>query len=93
MTAPRATRKRTFEIRENLPAPNSAEGALFHYTPDEAAQWTPFRGRTLRNMATKHEIEHSRNGRVIYFTGEQIVALAQRHVVKPFQKPAVARAA
>lgn len=93
MTAPQATRKRVSEIRDNLPAPNTTEGALFHYNPDEASQWTPFSGRTLRDMATKHEVEHSRNGRVIYFTGSQIVALAESYVVKPFKKPAVRAAA
>ena len=93
MTAPQATksapRKRPApKIRENLPAPTTPEGQLFHYTPYEAAPWTPFSGRTLADMIARKEIDHVFNGRDNYLTGRQIVALAERYTVEPFRKPA-----
>jgi hypothetical protein len=97
VTAPRATktapRKRPApKIREDLPAPQTAEGLLFHYTPHEAAQWTPYSGRTLTDMIARREIEYVFNGRDNYLTGAQIVALVERYTVKPFSKPARAAA-
>ena len=97
MTAPQATksapRKRPApKIRENLPAPQTAEGLLFHYTPYEAAPWTPYSGRTLTDMIARREIEYVSNGRDNYLTGAQIVALADRYRVKPYSKPARAAA-
>ena len=86
MTAPRATSKRVPKIREELPAPNTPEGQLFHYTPHEAAKWTPFSGRTLTDMIAAKKIEYVHNGRDNYLTGAQIVALAESYVVKPFAK-------
>lgn len=93
MTAPQATktapRKRPApKIRENLPAPQTAEGQLFHYTPYEAAAWAPFSGRTLADMIARREIDYVFNGRDNYLTGAQIVALVERYTVKPFSKPA-----
>ena len=97
MTAPQATtsasRKRPApKIRENLPAPQTAEGLLFHYTPHEAAQWTPYSGRTLADMCARREIDYVFNGRDNYLTGAQIVALVESRTVKPFSKPARAAA-
>ncbi|MFF4090340.1 hypothetical protein ACFYY9_26190 [Streptomyces nigra] len=93
MTAPRATRTRTPKIRENLPAPQTAEGLYFHYKPAEAAQWTPFSPRTITDMIARREIDYVFNGRDNYLTGAQIVALVERYTVKPFTKPAHATAA
>lgn len=84
MTAPRATRQP--KIRENIPAPNTPEGELFHYRPEEAAQWTPFAARTLRDMVARKEVPHVSNGRDTYFTGQQIVEISRRYVVEPFKK-------
>jgi len=98
VTAPQATksapRKRPApKIRENLPAPQTAEGLLFHYTPYEAAQWTPFSGRTLTDKLARREFDFQSNSRDNYLTGAQIVALVERYTVKPFSKPQPARAA
>lgn len=97
MTAPQATktapRKRPApKIRENLPAPQTAEGLLFHYTPYEAARWAPFSGRHIAEMCRRKEIDYVFNGRDNYLTGAQIVALVEKYTVKPFTKPARAAA-
>ena len=88
MTAPQATRKREPKIRENLPGPQTPEGLLFHYRPHEAAQWTPFTGRTISDMIARREIDYVFNGRDNYLTGAQIIALVERYTVKPFVAPA-----
>lgn len=94
MTAPQATKPATRrkrpapKIREDLPAPQTIEGQLFHYTPYEAERWTPYSGRTIADMIARREIEHVCNGRDNYLTGAQIVALIESHTIKPFAKPA-----
>jgi hypothetical protein len=90
-TAPR--KRPEPKIRENLPAPNTPEGELFHYTPYEAARWTPFSGRTLADKIARKEIEYVFNGRDSYLTGRQIIAISESYVVKPFATPKPARAA
>jgi len=92
VTAPQATKsapkKRSApQIREELPAPQTDEGLLFHYTPYEAAKWAPFSGRTLADMIARREIDYVFNGRDNYLTGAQIVALVERYTVKPFVAP------
>jgi hypothetical protein len=91
VTTPQATktapRKRPApRVREDLPAPQTAEGLLFHYTPAEAARWTPFSYRTLLDLIRNREIEYVFNGRDNYLTGAQIIALNERYTVKPFSK-------
>ncbi|KOG33338.1 hypothetical protein [Streptomyces resistomycificus] len=98
MTAPQATtsapRKRPApKIREKLPAPQTAEGQLFAYTPYEAAIWAPFSGRKIAEMCRRKEIDYVFNGRDNYLTGAQIVALIERYTVKPFSKAEPARVA
>jgi hypothetical protein len=95
VTAPQATKTRKRpapRIRENLPAPQTPEGLLFHYTPYEAAQWTPYSGRTLADKLACREFDFQSNTRDNYLTGAQIVAIAESHTVKPFTKPARAAA-
>lgn len=97
MTTPQATKTATSKrpapkVRDNLPAPQTPEGLLFHYTPAEAAQWTPFSYRTLIDKIARREIDYVFNGRDNYLTGAQIVTLAERFTVRPFEKPTRAAA-
>ncbi|MYY79680.1 MULTISPECIES: hypothetical protein [unclassified Streptomyces] len=95
MTAPRATKSKrpAPKIRENLPAPQTPEGQLFCYTPYEAAKWTPYSGRTLADMIAAREIDYVRNDRDNYLTGAQIIALVEKHTVRPFKKSTVTKSA
>lgn len=90
MSAPSAIEKlpRTPQIRPNLPAPSSVEGELFHYKPIEAAQWLPFSGRKLLEMAYRREIEHVNNGNRIWFSGLNIRAITLQFTVAPFKSAA-----
>jgi hypothetical protein len=97
VTAPQATktepRKRSApKIRENIPAPASPEGELFHYTPEEAALWLPFPARRLRLMAFAREVEHVNSGNKIWFSGLNVRAITEQFTVQPFTKPARAAA-
>lgn len=83
MTAPRATSKATdLKIREGIPFPSTAEGELFHYTPDEAAQWLPFSARKLREMAYLREVPHGNNGNRVWFAGLHIRAITEQFTVE-----------
>jgi len=93
VTAPQATHtsprtRSNPKIRENIPAPSTPSGELFHYTPEEAAQWLPFVPRKLRLMAFAREIPHVNNGNKIWFSGLNIRAITEQFTVQPFTKAA-----
>lgn len=68
MSAPRHP-----EIRQDIPLPNTPEGELFIYTPEETAQWTPLSARTLRDKATAGDIPRaSGKNQPIRFNGQNI---------------------
>lgn len=101
MTAPQATESipeatestSAPKIRENLPAPASAEGELFHYTLDEAALWLPFSVVKLRRMVHARQIPHVNNGNKIWFSGRNIAAISEQFTVPVLpesQRPAKA---
>lgn len=66
-----------------LPAPSSPEGELFHYTPEEAARWLPWKPRVLRMKAAAHEIPHNRGGARITFTGRDIREISEMTAIRP----------
>ncbi|MDX3839813.1 hypothetical protein [Streptomyces europaeiscabiei] len=76
------------QIRENIPAPGTGEGAYFHYTPAEAAEWLPFGPHKLRKMAFAREIPFVDNGNRVWFSGMNIRAISQQFTVQPFAKSA-----
>lgn len=90
MSAPSAIEKlpRTPKIRPDLPAPSSTAGELFHYTPHEAAEWLPFSGRKLLEMAYRREVVHVNNGNRIWFSGLNIRAITLQFTVAPFKSAA-----
>jgi hypothetical protein len=101
VTAPRDTTKTTdngaptrrrpptrFEIRENVPAPGTPEGAYFHYTPAEAAVWLPFSAHKILKMANAKAIPYVDNGNRIWFSGMNIRAISEQFTVQPFAKNA-----
>jgi hypothetical protein len=101
VTTPRATNKPAeqdaparrrpptrFEIRENIPAPGTAEGAYFHYTPAEAAEWLPFSAHKLLKLANAKSIPYVDNGARIWFSGMNIRAISEQFTVQPFNKAA-----
>lgn len=80
----KATKKAPPEKRA-VPAPSSPEGELFHYTPEEAADWLPFSPRILREKAYRREIPHNGGGNRVTFTGLNIRAISDMHAVVPVE--------
>jgi hypothetical protein len=80
------------QIREGIPAPGTPEGAYFHYTPAEAAEWLPFGAHKLRKMAHAREVEFVDSGNRVWFSGLNIRAISEQFTVRPFTKPARAAA-
>jgi hypothetical protein len=78
------------QIREGIPAPGTAEGAYFHYTPAEAAEWLPFSVHKLRKMAFAREIPYVDNGNRVWFSGMNIRAISEQFTRQPFEKRASA---
>ncbi|MFJ6566542.1 hypothetical protein ACIQNU_03925 [Streptomyces sp. NPDC091292] len=90
MTAPRAKKD---EIRDNIPAPSTPEGELFHYKPAEAAKWLPFSARSLKEMAYARQITHVNNGNSVWFTGLNIREITAQFTRDPFAAPKPVKAA
>jgi hypothetical protein len=76
------------QVREGIPAPGTPEGAYFHYTPAEAAEWLPFGAHKLRKMAFAREVPFVDNGNRIWFSGMNIRAISEQFTVQPFNKAA-----
>ncbi|UED85204.1 helix-turn-helix domain-containing protein [Streptomyces profundus] len=72
----------------DIPAPTSEEGALFHYTPEEAAHWTPYTPRQLRAMARTLAIPHHQTaqGRIT-LTGHNIRTISHTTNIPPATTP------
>lgn len=79
---PDSSCKPVSKVRPGIPAPATAEGELFHYTPDEAAQWLPFTARMLRQMAYRREIPHGGGGNRVTFAGLHIRAITEQFTVE-----------
>lgn len=86
------TRKATSKPPTSVPG---GEGELRHYTPEEVYEkgWLPFKPRTLRDKAQRHEIPHSRAGRKITFRLCHIREIAEAHDVRPISEAKPARTA
>lgn len=103
VTAPRATKNRSEndlnsptrrkpphwdEVRDGIPAPGTPEGAYFHYTPAEAAEWLPFSKDKIRKMIFARQIPFVNNGRRAWLSGMNIRAISEQFTVQPFEKSA-----
>lgn len=66
-----------------VPSPDSPEGALFIYTPEEAATWLPQSHWWLRRKATAREIPFNSGGRRVTFTAADILEIRQMSAVRP----------
>lgn len=72
------------------PVPVAADGGtdlaeLVHYTPQQVAEmgWLPMAGRTLRDMAIRREVPHSKAGGRVTFTLAHIREIAASYEVRP----------
>ncbi|WP_199826206.1 helix-turn-helix domain-containing protein [Streptomyces sp. SBT349] len=71
-------------VRE-VPLPNSPEGELFHYTPEEVAgRFLPWTARSIRDKARAYEIPRCGGpGQRITLTGRQICEINASLEIRP----------
>lgn len=85
--------KTTTEPEREVPYPGTAEGDLFHYTPDEAARFLPWSGLQLRRKAYAREIPFNDGGKRVTFTGRDIREISEMTAVRPLAETTQRRSA
>ena len=80
-----STTDETREVKREVPNPGTPEGAYFHYTPEEAAEWLPYSAKNLRRQAQKRQIPHRGNGQGhrLTLTGLDIREITDNLAVRP----------
>lgn len=66
-----------------MPYPGTDEGAVFHYTPEEAARFLPWSALQLRRKAYAREIPFNDGGARVSFTGLDIREISAMTAVRP----------
>ncbi|MGW6420635.1 helix-turn-helix domain-containing protein [Streptomyces sp. NPDC055055] len=84
---PQGSKKRTEPERE-VPYPGTDEGAVFHYTPNEAARFLPWSGLQLRRKAYAREVPFNDGGSRVTFTGLDIREISAMTAVRPLAETA-----
>ncbi|KAB8162955.1 helix-turn-helix domain-containing protein [Streptomyces sp. 3MP-14] len=73
-----------------VPFPGTPEGEVFHYTPEEAAEFLPWSPRVLRMKAQQYAVPHNRGGGRITFTARDIREISDMTAVRPLPERAAA---
>lgn len=76
-----------------VPHPATTEGAYFHYTAAEAAEFLPLNARQLRERVHRREIPFSEITRSIHFTGLDIREITEQYRVRPIGETKTKKAA
>lgn len=71
-----------------VPYPGTAEGAVFHYTPEEAAEFLPWSALQLRRKAYAREIPFNDGASRVTFTGMDIREISAMTAVRPLSETA-----
>lgn len=69
--------------RREVPYPGTPEGAHFHYTPEEAADFLPWSALQLRRRAYARRIPFNEGGARVSFTGLNICEISAMTAVRP----------
>ncbi|WP_434593488.1 helix-turn-helix domain-containing protein [Streptomyces sp. A5-4] len=70
-------------VERVVPYPGTPEGAVFHYTPEEAAGFLPWSALQLKRKAYAREIPFNDGGARVTFTGLDIREISQMTAVRP----------
>lgn len=76
-----------------VPYPGTADGAVFHYTPEEAADFLPWSALQLRRKAYAREVPFNDGGGRVSFTGLDITEISRMTAVRPLVETAQQRSA
>lgn len=71
-----------------VPYPGTEEGAFFHYTPEEAAEFLPWSPIQLRRKAYARQVPFNDGGARISFTGLNIREISGMTAVRPLAETA-----
>ncbi|WP_143665751.1 hypothetical protein [Streptomyces griseus] len=75
-------------VEREVPYPGTAEGEVFHYTPEEAARFLPWSALQLKRKAYAREIPFNGGGGRITFTGLDIREISRMTAVRPLVEAA-----
>lgn len=89
----KAETEATEKPARQVPYPGTPEGELFHYSPDEAAQFLPWSGLQLRRKAYAREIPYNDGGKRVTFTGRDIREISDMTAVRPMAETTQRRSA
>lgn len=87
-----APRKKKTAARA-VPYPGTPDGAVFHYTPEEAAEFLPWSALQLRRKAYAREVPFNDGGARVTFTGRDIREISEMTAVRPLAETAQRRSA
>ncbi|WNI20314.1 helix-turn-helix transcriptional regulator (plasmid) [Streptomyces sp. ITFR-21] len=76
-----------------VPYPGTAEGAVFHYTPEEAAEYLPWSALQLKRKAYAREVPFNDGGSRVTFTGLDITEISRMTAVRPLAETVQQRSA
>lgn len=80
-------------VERQVPYPGTDEGAVFHYTPKEAARFLPWSALQLRRKAYAREVPFNDGGARVTFTGLDIREISQMTAVRPLAETVQQRSA
>lgn len=66
-----------------VPYPGTPEGEVFHYTPEEAAEYLPWSALQLKRKAYAREVPFNDGGARVSFTGRDIREISEMTAVRP----------
>lgn len=73
-------------VEREVPYPGTAEGEVFHYTPEEAARFLPWSALQLKRKSYAREIPFNGGGGRITFTGLDIREISLMTAVRPLSE-------
>jgi transcriptional regulator with XRE-family HTH domain len=76
-----------------VPFPGTPEGAVFHYSPEEAARFLPWSALQLKRKAYAREVPFNDGGNRVTFTGLDIREISAMTTVRPLAETVQQRSA
>ncbi len=76
------------QATRDVPYPGTPEGAVFHYSPEEAARFLPWSALQLKRKAYAREIPFNDGASRVTFTGMDIREISAMTAVRPLSETA-----
>lgn len=92
LTAESSPKKKKAATRV-VPYPGTPDGSVFHYTPEEAAEFLPWSALQLKRKAYAREVPFNDGGARVSFTGLNICEISAMTAVRPLAETVQQRSA